>query len=94
MALSGTDYYSLRQGKDFTSYLFSRLTPFWCEAGTPSGVCRERSLRAYDGVVNVAGEPTSYHLKRSHALAYAVVQKAACSDLDFCGLSPPVPPEG
>src|SRR5450759_5070024 len=25
--------------------------------GTPSGLCRERSLRAYDGVVNVVGNP-------------------------------------
>jgi hypothetical protein len=27
-------------------------------AGTPSGLCRERSLRAYDGVVNVVGNPS------------------------------------
>src|ERR1035437_2915290 len=26
--------------------------------GTPSGLCRERSLRAYDGVVNVVGNPS------------------------------------
>jgi hypothetical protein len=25
------------------------------EARAPSGLCRERSLRAYDGVVNVVG---------------------------------------
>jgi hypothetical protein len=28
-------------------------------AGTLSGLCRERSLRAYDGVVNVVGNPTT-----------------------------------
>jgi hypothetical protein len=26
---------------------------------TPSGLCRERSLRAYDGVANVVGNPSS-----------------------------------
>src|ERR1039457_5520732 len=33
------------------------VDPLVSEAGTPSGCCRERSLRAYDGVVNVVGNP-------------------------------------
>jgi len=40
----------------------------------------------------MVGEPKSYHFKRSQTLAYAVVQKAACSDLDFRDLSPSVSP--
>src|ERR1035437_10125243 len=33
--------------------------------GTPSGLSRERSLRAYDGVVNVVGEPKSRDFRLS-----------------------------
>src|ERR1017187_3843140 len=33
------------------------VDPLVSEAGTPSGLRRERSLRAYDGVVNVVGNP-------------------------------------
>src|ERR1019366_3709033 len=43
--------------------------------GTPSGLCRERSLRAYDGVVNVVGEPKSRDFRLSQALARPVVKK-------------------
>src|ERR1019366_7448432 len=43
--------------------------------GTPSGLCRERSLRAYDGVVNVVGEPKSRDCRLSQALARPVVKK-------------------
>src|ERR1017187_8670379 len=34
------------------------VDPLVSEAGTPSGLRRERSLRAYDGVVNVVGNPS------------------------------------
>src|ERR1035441_3430285 len=33
------------------------VDPLVSEAGTPSGLRRERSLRAHDGVVNVVGNP-------------------------------------
>src|ERR1039458_9166393 len=33
------------------------VDPLVSEAGTPSGLRRERSLQAYDGVVNVVGNP-------------------------------------
>src|ERR1700752_154280 len=38
--------------------------------------------------------PLSLHFRRSQARAYAVVQKAAYSDLDFCDLSPTGSPRG
>jgi hypothetical protein len=34
------------------------VDPLVSESGTPSGLRREHSLRAYDGVVNVVGNPS------------------------------------
>ena len=66
------------------------LTPVGCEAAIPSGLRRERSPRAYDGGVNVVGEPKSHDFRLSQALAYGVVKKGGCGDFILCGLSPPV----
>ncbi len=69
---------------------FTSLSRNKSSAGTLGGLCRERSLRAYDGVVNVVGNPKSSHFKRSQALANQVVKKGVFRSAVLCGLSPAV----
>jgi hypothetical protein len=60
--------------------------------GTPSGLCRERKPTSLFWRCKCGWEPKPHHFRRPQALAYPVVKKAACSDLDLCDLSPPVSP--
>ena len=90
--MSGYLGVALSQKGGCRNIAISLVDPLVSEAGTQSGICRERSPRAYDGVVNVVGNSKSRNFRLSQALAYGVVKKGVCGDFMLCGLSPPVSP--
>jgi|SRR5580658_5028614 hypothetical protein len=67
----------------------SLTDPLVSEAGTPSGLRHERSLRAYDGVVNVVGEPKSHHFSFPKPLPTGWSKRVSAETSFYAAFRPP-----
>jgi hypothetical protein len=90
VSIAGVIAFSLIDPGSELNACFTSLSRNEPSSGTPCGLCCERSLQAYDGVVNVVGEPKFRGFRLSQALANRVVRKGSNFDRVLCGLSPPV----